>query len=228
MREWCTQHADWRGTAAELAEQVRHLRHDLNLGDDGVMPNERLVRNYVQLGILDKPVRSGKGACFGVRQVIEYLAARQLIGEGWPLAKIAEFNRTQGLEGLLALLPAPRPRTPAEQVVARLRAATETPPPMPKPADLAAAPEPLSPVMSHSAAWTQRQTRMRDQLRALGHPTGEPERTPWMKLTLTPWCELSIDPEGLRAVAPEQLEDLGETIAHLLRKTLQNQKRRPS
>ena len=62
MRDWCSQQADWRGTAAELAEVVRDLLESLDLADAQVIPNERLVRNYVQQGILQKPVRVGKEA----------------------------------------------------------------------------------------------------------------------------------------------------------------------
>jgi hypothetical protein len=125
MRDWCSEQAGWRGTAAELAEVVRDLLETLNLADAQVIPNERLVRNYAQQGILQKPVRMGKEAYFGVRQVIEYLVARKLLAEGWPLAKIAEFNQTTDLNELLDLLPRPRPPpSPSPAAPARRRSST--------------------------------------------------------------------------------------------------------
>ena len=223
MHDWYSRNAGWQGTAADLAEQARALLQTLDGGDDPVLPNERLVRHYVQLGILGKPVRNGKEAYFGARQVVEYLVARKLAGEGWPLAKIAEFNQTHGLDSLLALLPPSRAKTPAEELVAQFRRASAKGPAARATADAAAA----SPFLDHSAAWAQHKTTARELLRSLGQPAGEPQRTELVRLTLTPWCELLIDPAGLKAVSPDTLEALGEAIAHLLRETLQSP-RRPS
>ena len=229
MRDWRTRNPDWRGTAAELADEARRLLEGLPLGEDGVLANERLVRNYVQLGILEKPVRSGKEAYFGTHQMVEYLVARKLVAEGWPLAKIAEFTQTHGLEDLLDLLPESRPRTEAEALVAKFRQSR----PASRSTSAASSQEPLPPTaspsfLSRSADWSKRKSAARDVLRALGHPTGEPERTLLVKLTMTPWCELLIDPDGLKDLPPESLEPLGEAIAHVLREELKSIRRRSS
>ena len=226
MRDWCSQQADWRGTAAELAEVVRDLLEKLDLVDAQVIPNERLVRNYVQQGILQKPVRVGKEAYFGVRQVIEYLVARKLLAEGWPLAKIAEFNQTNGLDELLDLLPRRRERNEAEKLVARFRRSAVAEPTNQAPQAMPAIVPSPSPFLSHSAERAKRKSTARDHLRSLGNPTGEATRHGLVKLTLTPWCELLIDPEGLQGLSPEVLDDMGETIAQVLREELLIQKRR--
>lgn len=228
MRDWCSEQAGWRGTAAELAVVVRDLLEPLNLADAQVIPNERLVRNYAQQGILQKPVRMGKEAYFGVRQVIEYLVARKLLTEGWPLAKIAEFNQTTDLNELLDLLPRPRPPTEAEQLVARFRRAAAAPPPSTdqEPLAMPTCLEAPSLFLSRTAERAKRKSNARDRLRSLGNPTGETTRTMRVKLTLTPWCELLIDPTGLQGLSPEVLDEMGDTIAQVLREELLFQKRK--
>lgn len=111
----------WRGTAAELAEQCNKLLPSIGLPEEAGSANERLIRHYVQVGVLTPPEREGREALFGPRQVAEFLAARHLIHDGWPLAKIAELIRSGGPEGLARLVPAPRTPTAAEQALARLR-----------------------------------------------------------------------------------------------------------
>jgi DNA-binding transcriptional MerR regulator len=114
--------AAWRGTAAELANQCNSLISMLSsLAPDAGAANERLVRHYVQVGVLTPPDREGREALFGVRQVVEFLATRYLLGDGWPLAKAGEMVRTTDLPGLLELIPAQRVPTRAEQTVARYR-----------------------------------------------------------------------------------------------------------
>jgi DNA-binding transcriptional MerR regulator len=113
---------DWRGTAAELADRLNQVLSGIpSLTDDAGSANERLVRHYVQVGVLTPPEREGREALFGLRQVVEFLAARYLLKDGWPLAKVAELVRTTDVEGLARLIPAERPRTRAEEVVAKYR-----------------------------------------------------------------------------------------------------------
>jgi len=114
--------AAWRGTAAELANQCNSLSSMLSsLAPDAGAANERLVRNYVQVGALTPPDREGREALFGVRQVVEFLATRYLLSDGWPLAKAAEMVRATDTPGLLELIPAERVPTRAEETVARYR-----------------------------------------------------------------------------------------------------------
>jgi hypothetical protein len=69
------------------------------------------VRHYVQVGVLTASEREGREAMFGLRQVVEFLAARYLLKDGWPLAKVAEMVRTTDLDGLAVMIPTDRPRT---------------------------------------------------------------------------------------------------------------------
>ena len=91
--------ADWRGTAAELADQCNEVLAGVpSLTDDAGSANERLVRHYVQVGVLTAPEREGREALFGLRQIVEFLATRYLLKDGWPLAKAAEIVRTTDVD----------------------------------------------------------------------------------------------------------------------------------
>lgn len=213
MSDWYDQHRDWRGAMTDFLALVHPL-----LDESDPAPNERLIRNYVQLDILERPVRQGKEAYFGIRQAVEFVVARRLLREGWPLAKIAEFNRTHELDALLELLPEARPKTAAEQLALRYRAQTST-------AGCSVAEKSPTPFLQHSANWARRTINSRDALKALGNSSGEPQRSTVLKLTLTPWCELLIDRERLSQVAPDDLESLVDTLTHVLHSELRTARR---
>ncbi len=121
--------ADWRGTAAELADKCNEVLGEVpTLSDDAGAANERLVRHYVQVGVLSPPDREGREALFGLRQIVEFLATRYLLKDGWPLAKAAELVRETDVAGLTQLIPSDRPRTRAEEVVAKYRGGRTSPP----------------------------------------------------------------------------------------------------
>ena len=126
--------ADFSGTAEALAETCNRLMPLVGLEADQGSANERLVRHYVQIGVLSPPERQGREAIYGVRQVCEFLAARRLLTEGWPLAKIGELVRAvevrpdSELEALRAEgLVDQRPRKPAEETLQRIRDRQKSP-----------------------------------------------------------------------------------------------------
>lgn len=97
------QYRDWRGTAAELAALGVGLLETFGLSEEKL--NERLVRYYVAEGVLSRPERQGREAWFGYRQLLELLVARLLSKDGWPLAKIATWNRAADDQALRDLIP---------------------------------------------------------------------------------------------------------------------------
>ena len=121
----------WRGTAAALAEKCNQLLPQIGLGEDAGSANERLVRHYVQIGVLETPERDGREALFDQRQVRQFLTARYLLKDGWPLAKITELMRSTGIDGVSFDVTRYREPTPAELTLQRLRNPPVPPPPMP-------------------------------------------------------------------------------------------------
>lgn len=181
--------ADWRGTAAELADKVNEVLASVpSLRDDAGTANERLVRHYVQVGVLTVPEREGREALFGVRQVVEFLAARWLLKDGWPLTKVAELVRATDVAGLAQLVPNERPRTRAEDVAAKYRGTARA-------ADL-----------------SRRRVSLEENLKALGNPAGRPDRKRVVRLELTPWCHVDVDLAGLAAMDDSTPTTLGAAL----------------
>ena len=97
---------NWEGTAEAMAETAgRLMRGEAGFGEADFVPNERLVRDYVARGIVGKPERRGKEAIFSFEQLVQFLACRAMLADGWPLSKIAEDFRHATFEDTLALVP---------------------------------------------------------------------------------------------------------------------------
>jgi DNA-binding transcriptional MerR regulator len=240
--------ADWRGTAAELAERLNAILADTpSLADDAGAANERLVRHYVQVGVLTPPEREGREALFGLRQVIEFLAARYLLKkDGWPLAKVAEIVRAMDAEGLTRFVPSERPRTRAEEVVARYRREGAVPPrpevpiarslrappglreSVGKPFDLTAEFAPQEPraavqqamnlesPLALAAGISRRRVSLEENLKALGNDAGRVERSQLVRIELAPWCHVHVDVARLGEMSDETPEILGAALTQAL------------
>lgn len=201
--------ADWRGTAAELADQCNELLAGIpSLADDTGAANERLVRHYVQVGVLTPPDREGREARFGLRQLVEFLAARYLLKDGWPLAKAAEIVRSSDLTGLTQLIPADRPRTLAEGVVPKYRSAGVREPAEDRFGGTLA--------MARAADMSRRRASLEENLKALGNAGGRPDRNRIVRIELTPWCHVDMDAAQLGAMSEDTPEILGAALTQAL------------
>jgi DNA-binding transcriptional MerR regulator len=235
--------AQWRGTAAELADRLNAVLTDIpSLADDAGSANERLVRHYVQVGVLTAPEREGREALFGLRQVVEFLAARYLIKDGWPLAKVAEMVRATDLDGLAGMIPTDRPRTRAEEVVAKYRRGRplEAPESARGPSDnlsqrvsaetFALTPESAPPAsrtsvqqamrlespLARAAGITRRRVSLEENLKALGNTTGRADRSRIVRIELTPWCHVHVDASTLGEMSEDTPEILGAALTQAL------------
>lgn len=231
MERWTDRYRDWRGTAAELAAVAEGVLGGMGAADD-VTPSERLVRHYAQQGVLERAERHGKEAIFGFRQLVELVAARQLLRDGWPLAKIAEFNRATGLDGLLELVPDGHGPNRAQELVAMFQRGDQAlphGPPPPEPA-VPSAPDaampgggPLPggapPPDSRLPRWARltREKIVRRRLHdALGNPPEAPRRERLVRLVLAPWCHVHVEPDALAQSPPGTEEMLGQALAQSL------------
>jgi DNA-binding transcriptional MerR regulator len=220
---------DWRGTAAELAEQCNQLLPRIGLAEEVGTANERLVRHYVQIEILTPPDREGREALFGARQIAEFLAARRLIHDGWSLAKIAELIKTAGPEGFIQLIAADQAPTLAERTLARFRspatrqgasparfAAESAPFPVPDFAASLAAEPPSSAPLLQAQDITRRRLELQKNLTALGNASGAPHRHRTIRLSLTPWCQVYVDARELSRLSADTPEILGNALTQAL------------
>jgi len=216
---------DWTGSAHDLAIKCNDILEGTDLQKAVGKATERLVRHYVQVEVLSPPVRQGREAIFGARQVFEFVIARYLLNDGWPLAKIAELVKTYNLpESRVGSGKASAP-TEAEQAIARIREAGS--PDATRERDLApsmlasrramprAEPYAASP-LEVAAAASMRRLDLAETLRALGNPAGEPERAELVRIRLTPWCAVDVDTAQLRRFGPELPDVLGQALAQAL------------
>ena len=205
---------EWSGTAGELADKCNELMPEVGLKEEEGSANERLIRHYVQLGVLSPPVRQGREALYGARQVLEFVIARYLLRDGWPLAKIAELVKTYDLPD--SRLPSGEGEAPtaAERALARIREAESAPT---RPAASApSVPGIAGASLGRAAEISTRRIDLGDKLRALGNPTGTPTRSELVRLQLTPWCAVELDLARLRELGPDTPELLGQALTQIL------------
>ena len=219
--------ADWRGTAADLADKCNEVLAGVpSLTDDAGSANERLVRHYVQVGVLTAPEREGREALFGLRQIVEFLATRYLLKDGWPLAKAAEIVRTTDVTGLAQLIPSERPRTRAEEVAAKYRGkrvsaetfalAASEPPPLASSRAAVQQAMKLETPLARAADISRRRVSLEENLKALGNPEGRPERSRVVRIELTPWCHVNVDARQLSEMSDETPAILGAALTQAL------------
>ena len=220
---------DWRGTAAELAEQCNRLLPTIGLAEEVGTANERLIRHYVQVEILTAPDREGREALFGARQIAEFLAARRLIHDGWSLAKIAELIKTAGPEGFIPLMSVERAPTLAERTLALFRGPAPRPgapqawpagatrtPPAPDFADTLAFEQPSSAPLLQAHDIARRRLDLQRNLTTLGNASGTPNRERTIRLSLTPWCQVYVDARELARMPADTPEILGNALTQAL------------
>jgi DNA-binding transcriptional MerR regulator len=209
----------WNGTIEELARVAAEVLTSLGRRDSQA-PNVRLIRDYVQRGIMSPSERRGKKAYYGISHLQELVAARILVSDGVPLAKIAEqFQRDRDLVMVTLGLTA-RDRQPDNPARARWKqlAADSMKQPLPMQAlesfidDQTAS----NAFMRKTLEDTGQKQDMQQRLARLGSGRPEPRVDRMVRLTITEWCSLLIDAERLSNLTTEQAEDIGRSISTAL------------
>ena len=112
---------DFQGSADALIDKAQDLAKTLKLDQEATEGNERLLRHYVSMSVVDKPSREGRDALYGFRHLVQFVAARRLLAEGFPLAKIAKYTGAVPTDALTAYLEKPDRTSEAELLVAAFR-----------------------------------------------------------------------------------------------------------
>lgn len=122
-------------TISELAERAAAALADLEVnGRVQDVPNERLIRWYTTLGLLDPPLRRGRTARYTPRHLLQLVAVKRRQAAGRTLAEIQAELTGAPTETLLALtgplpgLPHPVPQ-PSPSAPRRFWAASPAPSP---------------------------------------------------------------------------------------------------
>lgn len=115
---------DFQGNSDALIVKAQEVAKTLNLDQEAVEGNERLLRHYVSMGVVDKPSREGRDALYGFRHLVQFVAARRLLAEGFPLAKIAKYTGAVPTDALTTYLEKSDRTSEAELLVAAFRSAS--------------------------------------------------------------------------------------------------------
>jgi hypothetical protein len=112
--------------ASRKAQELIVPRMDAKRGrpTDGEAVSERVIRDYVRRRILSPTYRdpaTGRGGIYGYRHLIELLAARVLLVDGWPLDLIAEALKGKSDPEIEAMLPEPAAETDALSLARQFR-----------------------------------------------------------------------------------------------------------
>ena len=94
------ENSGFSGSGEELLRLVEELAGILHLTPEDDSGNERLLRHYASVNVVDKPGRQGRDAVYTYRHLLQFLAARRLMKQGFALSKIAEFTSVVPTETL--------------------------------------------------------------------------------------------------------------------------------
>lgn len=134
---------DFQGNADALIAKAQEVAKTLNLDQEASEGNERLLRHYVSISVVDRPSREGRDALYGFRHLLQFVAARRLLAEGFSLAQIAKYTAVVPTDALSAYLEKSGRASEAELLVAAFRVETSTISAPTSPSRRSATPKPL-------------------------------------------------------------------------------------
>ena len=219
------EYRDWQGTIDELVDTANIALQRLGRGRNADL-NIRLVRDYAQRGILSPAERRGKEAIYRFQHLNELVAARVLLNDGWPLAKIAEQFQTdrnivvlpispddEATSGFIREMASEPTPTSAEDIWKALRSGSAPPRIFPsRSAPMDANQE----FASRSMGTTARRSSLQRSLRMLGSRWDQPPATQVTRIQLTEWCELLLDTDRFRRLSLEEAEEIGQAVTAAL------------
>jgi hypothetical protein len=206
---------NWEGDGSALARLAGEILAARGLGDNSSEPNVRLIRDYAQRGIVSRAERHGKEAIYGYRQLLEFVAARVLAADGWPLAKIAEHFAHIADAELRNLISGDTGSNRALAVARRLR--SETPGRDPSHSSPSRSGKPSAAQSSEefrkrAARFSGIQAEMRDALRRLGLSEDGPSVEQVTLLAVAPWCQVLVESRRLSRLTIEEADEIGRAI----------------
>ena len=198
---------EWRGNLEKLIEQAEKVSSELELKDNTEI-SVRMVRDYIQRGILRNVDRSGRELEFSYQHLLKLVLSRVLLSDGWSLRKIGEhfeLTNTQDLEDLM-----PKQGNPALSVIKRLRSSVDgTATRMSR----EPAPNAAYSVSRQAAKRTSIQHEMKSALRKLGLPEDGPATEEITLLAITPWFQALLQKDRLRTLTLEEAEEVGQAVS---------------
>lgn len=199
---------DWQGNGSELARLAGDILSDEGFTDDPASLNVRLIRDYTARGIVDRPERHGKEASYGFRHLIQLVAARALVSDGWPLGKIAEHFAHASVDDLRLLIPSEQKENTALATARRLLGETSK---GSQPAQRKAHTGPTR-FRERAAHQTRMQLELREALHRLGLPSDVPAVEQVTLIAIAPWCQILVEAGRLNTITVDEAEEIGRAV----------------
>ena len=221
MRLWrdsmLEKYYDWQGNLESLVTTAELVFSDFDLTSDGEI-NVRMVRDYIQRGILGAVDKAGRELEFNYEHLLKLVLARVLLSDGWSLRKIAEHFNFSELRELEELFPSND--NPALSAVKRLRSSVKFSEPPEMSMSMPSPPRPSTPKPSlprfgfskRVARQTSIQQEMRQALRKLGLPEDGPATEELTLLAIAPWFQILMEKRRMKTLTPEDAKDLGSAV----------------
>ena len=205
---------NWRGNLDGLIEQAEKVSSGFQLKDTTEI-SVRMVRDYIQRGILGDIDRSGRELEFNYSHLLRLVLSRVLLNDGWSLKKIGEhfeFTKVRDLEQLL-----PKTGNTALSAIKRLRSSVDTA----KPRMSREANEDRKYEVSRQAARrTSIHQEMRSALRKIGLPEDGPATEEITLIAITPWFQALLQKDRIRSLTLEEADEIGKAVSASLTKII--------
>lgn len=202
---------NWSGNMEEFSRKAAETLEGIG-NPDVSEPTVRLIRDYMQRGILGDMSRKGREVIFEYGHLVRFVAARLLLADGWPLSKIKEHFDLSSPEEIEALIPG----APNRAVLALERIRSES-------AGQSGEPRQTTHFRDRAARVSSIHGELRDALQRLGIPDGRPATEELTLFAVAPWCQLLVQSDRLSRITLEAAEDIGHAvtaslISHITRK----------
>lgn len=194
----------WTGNIDDLALKVSEILRVV--GEGAEPPTVRLIRDYVQRGLLGSISKSGKELLFTYENLLRFIATRVLLSDGWNLGKIGEHLEHCSHEELEAFLP--QHENKALAALKRIRQERGA-----DPADLTSAAH-----LRRAVALSPLQLEMRDALRRLGLPEDGPPVEAVTLMAIAPWFQALVTTSRIAQITPTEAEEIGNAVTASLLK----------
>jgi hypothetical protein len=190
----------WQGSIEELVDIANRRLFDLGI-ENGDPINIRLVRDYMQRGLLGDVGRKGREGSFDHGNLIRLVAARLLLADKWPLSKIRDYfvvNDTAAIESLI-----PVGDNPALRSIRQIRSEM---------VDAFVPPSP-DPVLSVSAKMSSLQRNIENAFEEMKNVSGNKPLVEELTLiAVTPWCQVLVQSDRIGRITIDEAEAVGQSV----------------
>ena len=191
---------EWQGSIEELVDFAN--RRLTELGIENADPiNIRLIRDYLQRGILGDVGRRGREGVFDYKHLVRLIAARLLLADKWPLSKIGNYFAVHDTASIESLIPATD--NAALKSIRKIKSEMPDAFVMSKP----------DPVLSASAKMSSLHMNMEKAFNEMTQLSGgKPLVEELTLIAVTPWCQVLVQSDRIGRITIDEAEAVGQSV----------------